>query len=217
MQYIDKNLIIERYINGSMSPAEIKNFHAMLEHDSELRSMFRAENMLNSTISRDRVALEAADHSRMYAKFLKNLADSIPQAAATASTGVSGSGATSWIANMATSVKLTISAAVLTGSLATGVIMYQNAQPEQVVPAPQIEAPAVSTPLNTPEQIAPAEQRNNAVSAPVRQDRATTQRPLPNTEQTRQIGAPATTAPKEDIPVIDKETLNVNMTTERKK
>ena len=221
MQYIDKNLIIERYINGSMSPAEVQNFHTMLEHDSELRAMFRAENLLNSTISRDRVALEAADHSRMYATFLKNLADSIPQAA-TASAGAAGAnGAVSWLAGISTSVKVAISAAVVTGGIAAGIALYQPSAEPVAVPSPQMEVPASDAPAFLPDA---SQQRTTAaqkpsggtVSAPARTDK-TAGRQLPNSGQPAQNVEAQTPSGTEDIPSFDKNTATIKMDTDRNK
>ncbi len=219
MQYIDKNLIIERYINGSMSPTEVQNFHTMLEKDGELRSMFRAENLLNSTIGRDRVALEAADHSRMYATFLKNLADSIPQAA-TASAAAGSSGATSWLASLGTSAKAAMLAIAVMGSMAVLIALYPSSSTERAaVPAPQIETPAASVPIASPEapkQHTPVAVRSagNSRIATQAQSGKAEQKLVPNAEkstQTEQVSV------QDSIPVINRDVLDINMQAERKR
>lgn len=217
MQYIDKHLIIERYINGSMSPTEVQNFHTMLETDGELRSMFRAENLLNSTINRDKVALEAADHSRMYATFLKNLADSIPQAA-TASAATGTAGAASWLARLGTSSKVAISTALLAGGVAAVIALYPFSPEQTTVPAPQLVAPAVSTPALSPDAAVQQTPRakqpaGGSVSNQAHTGR-TEEKVLPTASKPAHNAK--TESNRDDIPEINKETVNVQVQAERK-
>lgn len=133
MKYIDKNLIIDRYINGTMSPSEIQSFHTMLETDNELRSMFQAENIINSTMAKERYALEAMNHSQSYATFLKGLANSIPQT--TAATSAVGAGkAVSWLAGISTAVKVVVSTVVVTGAVAVGTFVMQPTPQNDTMP-----------------------------------------------------------------------------------
>lgn len=143
MKYIDKNLIIERYVNGAMTPEEIQGFNALLETDSELRSMFQAENIIKSTIAKERYALEAVNHSNSYAFFLKGLANSIPQTAAATSAAGAGKAA-SWLSGISTSVKIAVSAAVVTGSAVVGTLVMQPTAPqENTLPQHNVQKPSV--------------------------------------------------------------------------
>lgn len=230
MQYIDKHLIIERYIGGAMSPEEIRNFHALLETDGELRSMFQAENLINSTVARERSALEAVDHSQTYAKFLKGLADSIPQAATTASAGTAGAGGTtSWLAGVGTSVKLAVSAAVLTGSVVVGTLVFQSQSTPQAVPAQQSESPALPAPSvqSDGQQQQPATVRqpdgSTAPAGGTTTPAATTPSPRqpqqsagrPQQEQQTKQAQQTKQEQQDDIPVFENNTTTLEVRPER--
>lgn len=133
MKYIDKNLIIDRYINGTMSPSEIQSFHAMLETDNDLRSMLQAENIINSTMAKERYALEAMDHSQSYATFLKGLANSIPQTTAAVSAAGAGK-AVSWFAGISAAVKVVVSTAVVAGVVVVGAFVIQPTSQNNATP-----------------------------------------------------------------------------------
>lgn len=217
MQYIDKHLIIERYTNGSMSPKEVQDFHAMLETDGELRSMFRAENILNSAISRNRTALEAADHSRMYASFLKSLANSVPQAAAatapTGSTGLMG-----WLSGLSTSAKLTLSAITVTGAVTLGIALYPSSSDSSALP--ESRTPATVHPVASPVparsvEAAPASNSSGSAQAVVKPSKTTTPTEekaattVNNAVQKKDKNSSA-----DDIPLIDNSSVKMNVKTE---
>lgn len=147
MNYIDKNLIIERYINGAMTPDEVQSFHTLLETDSELRSLFQAENMIKSTMAKERYALEAINHSHSYAVFLQGLANSVPQTAAATSAAGAGKAA-SWLSGISTSVKVAVSAAVVTGTVLVGTLVMQpTSQQDNALPMRNVQKqPTKSTP-----------------------------------------------------------------------
>lgn len=224
MNYIDKNLIIERYTNGSMNAAEMQNFHTMLETDAELRSLLHAENVISSTVNGERAMLESVDHSHTYARFLKSLADSVPQAA-TATAGAAGANkAASWLAGISASTKITISTLLLAGGITMGIMWLQPGQPagtdtRQEQPVQQLPSTPVTTPVR-PDLSAPA-----ATPVP---NTATTPRPTPvRTENAEVSRTPAATpdkteqqtvgAEKPEIPVFPADGIEVNVQSDGKK
>lgn len=222
MKYIDKNLIIERYTNGSMSPAEMQNFHRMLETDSELRSLFHAENVINSAMNGERAILGSVDHSHTYARFLKTLADSVPQAAVATAGAASTGKAASWLAGISTTVKLTVSACLLAGGVTAGVAWLQPSTPTAtgVQQEQQISQPVISAPVTAPaENNVPAatQTRTNplpVIGTTVRPSQTKTNSTVPNSDATTPaIGEQkqAVDATKHEIPTFPADTISVSV------
>lgn len=221
MKYIDKNLIIERYTNGSMSPTEVQNFHTMLETDSELRALFHAENVINSAMNGERAMLGAVDHSHTYARFLKTLADSVPQAAV-ATAGAAGTGkAASWLAGVSTSVKLTVSACLLAGGVTAGAVWLNHsaptatdAQQEQRISQPTISAPSTMPAENNAPVVQPSAQPLPTIGATPRASQTRPTTTIPNAATEKQtIGKQEQTVDGADkqIPVFPADSINVNV------
>lgn len=221
MKYIDKNLIIERYTNGTMSPAEMQDFHKMLETDSELRSLFHAENVINSAMNGERAILGSVDHSHTYARFLKTLADSVPQAAVATAGAASTGKAVSWLSGISTTVKLTVSACLLAGGVTAGVVWLQPSTPTAtgVQQEQQRPQPVTSAPVSTPaENNAPAATQTRTNPLPVigttRPSQTRTNSTAPNSEATiPAIGEQkqAIDATKQEIPTFPADTINVSV------
>jgi hypothetical protein len=219
MKYIDKNLIIERYTNGSMNPAEIQDFHTMLETDSELRALFHAENVINSAMNGERTMLASVDHSHTYARFLKTLADSVPQAAV-ATAGAAGTGkAASWLAGVSTSVKLTVSACLLAGGVTAGAVWLNHsaATTPAVQQEQQIQQPALSAPTVAPETPAaqPSTQPLPTIGVEPRSSQAkpnSTTTPRAATDiRTREKQEQTVDATEQQIPIFPADSIPVNV------
>ncbi len=69
--------VIDRFVNGEMRPAEERDFMTLMELDPELDRLFKAERVVQSTMTNDREALARIDHSEGYARFLNGLASSV--------------------------------------------------------------------------------------------------------------------------------------------
>jgi negative regulator of sigma E activity len=195
MTRAERELLIERYLNGEMSSGQEQDFFIQVAVDKELRQELKAYRTVDSAIRKDREA-ERSEHTALRSRVASMLplypaqgdhspAPSAPPAAAGAS-GIAGSGFGSgtirWIAATGVAAMLAVGAYLMidTGS-----------NPDAVAPAPTPalhQAPAVPSP-EAPSQAATSQ----AVSSPAAGSAAQENGPSPH-GAVRDIATPRTDA-----------------------
>lgn len=86
------DMIIDRYINGEMAPAEEADFRKLLELDPDLRRLFEADQRIAATLRKEREILVGVDHAESYSRFLMSLAASVPATSASTTTIAASAG-----------------------------------------------------------------------------------------------------------------------------
>lgn len=109
-----KDRLVERYLDGRMTPAEERRFRDRLEEDEQLVGMLRAELLIRSTMAGERGRMRA-DHSRSRTRAMALLA-AMPRGAEAAAAGTGTGGALSGLAGIKGIVALLAAAAVTVGS-----------------------------------------------------------------------------------------------------
>ncbi len=141
--------LVERYLDGRMSPAEERRFRHRLEEDEQLVETLRTELLIRSTMAGELGSMHA-DHSRSRARAMALLA-AMPGGAgqATAVSGAGSGGTLSGLAGIKGIVALLAAAAVAAGSY----VALLPAKAPTAPPASRVE-PAPD-PTRMPPQPAP--------------------------------------------------------------
>ncbi len=189
-----RDRIIDRYINGQMSPSEQIELQHMMEKDPELRQTIEAEQALTRIMLKDRAHLSGMDHSATYASFLAGLASQVP-----VSEPVSHAPAPQPPAHVPASGvwsggilgKVIISATTAAAVVTIGILSFQNrnvsrpasAAETRPVPTTVSTAPAPGTAMAAPSSQNPIAPSASAASpAPTATRLAPTEESLPATE-----------------------------------
>ena len=183
-----RNRIIDRYVNGEMSPRESHDFQELLRVDSDLRRLYEEERMIGGSLAGDRESLPEPS-PKVYAGFLAALAASSAPGAGSAagSSAVAGesvagsaaaaSGTGSLGAFLAGGVAKAVSVAVAVVAVSVGTyIAVIDRDAEQTFPAGK--APALSrsiesgpaAPAIPPPSLPGAEGSSSAGTAPTAVD-----------------------------------------------
>jgi len=217
--------LVERYLDGRMSPGEAAAFHHRVASDERLRRMLRAEQIIRGTVERDRRAIPH-DHARTRTRALALVAatPAVPQAGP-AATGWA------WLHGMKGIVAAVAGTVIVAGSLVTlsgtggepAPVPGSSAPPAvamphpaaQPFPEPSATAPAVPTPA-TPEPSA-SSPAPRAGTAPVTPQRAS-HRPHPAEKPAVRAPEPppeafASETPREEAPqvIIRNDTLRTRV------
>jgi hypothetical protein len=228
----ERDMMVERYMDGSMSQPERHNFLDLLDNDEGMRQTLYAETLINKAVKSDRSAMPmpaAASRER----FLTMLAAVAPETAApssgtgrgsgSAGKGIAGGGATKVIVSTLAGLAVTVGAIVFVPKLIESPAPKQPAAvaPAKVAqPAPQetiAPQPAETIPQVTTGE-APTEPQTEAASPGARKRMVGAE--IERREAVRAIPAAkprtsdeATTVKKEEPKVVNdgaKARLNVN-------
>jgi hypothetical protein len=154
MRLLRRHHLINRYESGQLSTAERERFHSLLARDEKLRAMYDTEEMIKSTLGKDRAAIPY-NHAATESKVLASLGAAFSPGGSTVPGSTDGISAlsTGGTAMLTTTAKLIISIVAGLG-ITAGVLWYaipdssadfNGRKPaiQQSVPGTAPETPAV--------------------------------------------------------------------------
>jgi hypothetical protein len=135
----NRDRIVERYLNGSMSTSEEQEFLCRVERDPELRHALSVEQAIDRTLRKDRNALP--DEDREARTYVLTMLGRLPAMEQQAITGAAILGSKWWKGALAT---------LVAGGLALGTIYLTHPDAAPASGAPPAVAPAAKVQASPP-------------------------------------------------------------------
>jgi hypothetical protein len=206
----NRQMLVERYLSGEMSPSESGEFDTLLQNDLQLRRLLDAERVIVGAVARDRAMMPPAS--------------TVPPAALMAALEVgrqivpAASSATAWISAKTAAIVATIGiVGVVAGTIFIAPLFKDEPAPQKSVPT---EAPAMrqDAAVETPDPVQSDVTTDAAVAAPEPAAPRVQDAPRPRTVDAPTPAASDRTAPRsseetsiDELPVVDSQKVDVEV------